>query len=290
MRACLLMGLVALAGCTQGGRDEAWSVELVEVEGHGPMRAPSEAWVRRSVHAAMGKSVLFSPGEAGLELRATYWELPDREGQGSRDLVVELELESPDLVRRADGPETLAATVLLERRGAGPEQFEGDLELALSRAMVVLDGRTRLAMGRPEQVAALLRSGDADMILLALEALREAPRRGAKGHASEVAQVLGHRDQRVRVAAVETLGAIGGPAQVRALIAQLRLSDPIDAEASYRALAAMGGGVAEDFLRFAAENEDEPGQRRAAALALRSMREGEPDDATRALLDRSHRR
>lgn len=270
-------------------RDRAWSVDLRQVRAHTEGAAPSDAWTRRALNGGLGASPLFEPAtdDEGLAMSLEYWELPARDGSGRRDLVVELELEAPELVARQNHGEPVVATVMLEREAGAQGRLADDLELALRRAVSVLDARTRLAMAAPEQVVALLRSGDADLALLALEHIHE---HDASEHAAAVAAVLEHPDARVRSAAVEALGAVGGPAQVEALIAQMRLAEPVDAQAGYRALANMGGEDAEAFLRFAAENEDEPSQRRAAAMALRSLQLPSEASGEASTSRRSHRR
>ena len=258
------------AGCKQS-HDEAWPVFVADVQATTDESPPPRAWTDRAIAAALGNTPLYAPGEGedALELEVEFWEVAAGGSSHARDLVVDLSIESPDLVRKAGGPEVLEATVLLERSDGRPASLESDLELALARAVSVLDARTRLSMGDRSQVDALLGLEDPEILILALEHVAESsdPR-----YAPKVLVRIGDPDERVARAAVEALGRVGGPREAEILISRLRLGRTGLAAPAYHALARMGGSEAEAFLTFAAENEDEPERRRAAMMALRSMR------------------
>jgi HEAT repeat protein len=96
----------------------------------------------------------------------------------------------------------------------------------------------------------------------------------------------------VRLLAIETIGLIGGPEHVPALLARIQLADTPQVSRAYDALASLGGPEATGFLEFAARNEDEPDRRKAAQQALRRVAESDivgPGGRPSSLPNRGHR-
>ena len=139
----------------------------------------------------VGSLVILLPlASLGLETQRTY------------DLLSELRADRPV------SPRELEATVLLERDGAAP--LVDDLAIALERAVAVVDARTRLVLGTTEQLGVLLQGDDPELAVLALEWVRD---RAERRHLDDVLRLLEGDDERVFGAAVEALGAVGGPEQ-----------------------------------------------------------------------------
>jgi hypothetical protein len=265
----LACSLIAALGCSAGD-DEPWKVRVDTVLARATSESVPEPRVRAALAKAWQRTPMFAPAtrgedeEGSLEADLGYWEVVDDDG--ARQLVVSIQVETPEPLRtRPSATEHIEATVLLERDGA--ESLEQDLNLALARAVIVIDARTRLVHGSAEQLQVLLGGDDPDLAALALEWVRDG---GQTRHLQDVLRLLDHPDERVFLAAVEALGAVGGPQHAATLIERVQLQDPAHAQRTYEALAALGGPDAVGFLRFAAQNEDDPARRRAARSALRS--------------------
>lgn len=217
-----------------------------------------------------------------------YRELPDAADHG-RDLMVRLSVETPEALAGELGPEGLDVTVLLERE-AGEADLSTDLQLAADRVAAVLQARLDLARRSEGAIAALLSSGNTDLVVLTLEWIRDHPRDAhARGSADLVAELIKHPEDRVGLLAIETIGAIGGPEHVPALLERIQLADPHQVNRAYDALARLGGPEAEGFLKFAARNEDEPDRRAAAERALREVGDRGPVQADERAAHRGHR-
>ncbi|MFV8756416.1 HEAT repeat domain-containing protein [Nannocystaceae bacterium ST9] len=277
------LAVLALAlgsiGCRSEPPTDTYYVRLTSVEDHGGQHVPEErvhAILRRALEGAASfepaERDLRSGGGSGTVLAASleYRELPDPDDRG-RDLLVRLAIETPrDLVDEL-GHEGLDATVLLERE-SGDVDLDDDLQLAADRLARIVQARTDLARRTPGKLAALLRDDDPQLIALTLEWVRDHADEGdALAEADRVAELINHVDQDVRLLAIETLGAIGGPQHVAALLERLELNDADQVARAYDALARLGGGEARTFLEFAARNEDEPDLQRAAVRALRRL-------------------
>jgi hypothetical protein len=279
----MLVGVVLLSSGSLACRAEAPSdvyyVRLISVDHHGGPHVPEErvhAIVRRSLDVAPS----FSPAErdqrsrggSGTILAASleYRELPDPDERG-RDLLVRLAIETPrDLVDQL-GDEGLDATVLLER-SSGDVELADDLQLAADRLARILQARTDLARRSPGVVVTLLDDPDPQLVGLALEWLRDHPDDGpAIGLPERVAELINHPDADVRLLAIETIGAIGGPEHVDVLLDRIELNDASQVARTYEALARLGGAEARSFLEFAVRNEDEPERREAAERALQRL-------------------
>lgn len=179
----------------------------------------------------------------------------------------------------------LEATVEVERAG-GDSSVREDLPMAAERAVAVLDAKVLLAR-TPRAAASLLRDIDPEIVLIALDWVRDQRDRGAT---DAVAALLHHRDSRVALLAIEVLGDVGGADEARTLIASARLSDRDHTGRLYEALAALGGPEAEGFLAFAARNEDDPALARLAERALGQARRSAPrTEPTANAIPRGHR-
>ncbi len=261
------LGLVGSAGCrdasqTQDGR---YQVRMVRVTDRS---AGDEHVSRETVKQAVARafaaqsSFELTAGDDGLPAELWFAEQP---GPGAaRDLIVGLRLETPTDLGPRLGEDGLEANVLLERE-SGPTSLAQDLNLAVERAVGVLEARVGLARGEARRVNELLAASDPELVVLALEWIRD---RRSPGDADSVAALLDHSDERVGLLAIEALGVIGGPEHVHGLLRGVRLSDPGQAHRAYEALARLGGPDAKAFLEFAARNEDEPERRQAATRAL----------------------
>ena len=138
------------------------------------------------------------------------------------------------------------------------------LASAAEAALGVLELRLALAEGQSDAAAALLRTEDPELRLLALEWVRDHP--GA-GLADAVAGQLEHEQPQVVTLALEVLAAVGDERHAGAVVRRAERSPGLASQA-YRTLAALGGPDAVGFLRFATDNEDDPGLRAEAERAL----------------------
>lgn len=230
---------------------------------------------RETIRQALGgafdaeSSFRLSAEDEGLPAELWFAEQPGPNGS-SRDLIVGLRIQTPNDLETSLGSDGLEANVLLERE-SGDASLAQDLNLAIGRAVAVLEARVGLARGDKKRVNQLLASEDPELVLLALEWVRD-HRGGADPEV--VAQLLRHDDERVGLTAIEALGVIGGPEHVAALLRGVRLADAGQAHRTYEALATLGGPDAQAFLEFAARNEDEDERRQAAARALTHLLDG----------------
>lgn len=275
----MTLGVVP-SGCNRSSwrEPEVYALRVITIDAHGGPTLPEDR-----IHAIVRRSLAYAPsyapaerdqrsGKHGETLVATfeYRELPDASDYG-RDLMVRMLVEVPDGLAGELGPEGLDVTVLLER-AAGEADLARDLQLATDRAVTVLQARTDLARDAEHVVAGLLDSGDRELMLLALAWVRDhAGHSQAREAADRVAALVRHQDAQIGLLAIETLGNIGGPQHVPALLDRVWLGDSDQAHRAYDALARLGGPEAHGFLEFAARNEDEPDRRAAAERALRRV-------------------
>jgi hypothetical protein len=268
----VLVGMLVPVVACRGGADEGaggvgeiYAVEVTGVEGPGAgSRSRAGDWVRREVEDALRRAVVFTPADdrpelAALQAVVVYDEVRTRDGQVLR---LQLQVERPKAL--AARLSELEATVELERDD-GRVDLRRDVPVALDRAVGVLEAKVRLAGGSADASARLLASEDPELVLLALGWSSSNRQRE---NAEAVAALLDHGDERVRLAAVECLGEIGGSEHVPRLVATARLSDRAHTGRLYEALGELGGPDARGFLEFAARNEDDPA---LADVALRSL-------------------
>jgi hypothetical protein len=274
-----LSGLVS--GC-RAAEPEPYRIQVVSIDPHGGPTLPEDR-----VHAIMRRSLerapSYSPAErdqrsggrkASLAATLEYRELPDATDHG-RDLMVRLNVDAPASLAERLGPSALDITVLLERE-AGQADLASDLQLATDRLTTLLQARTDLALEAEGVVERLLGSDDAELVILTLEWIRDhGQSRQASAAADQVAELINHHDEDVGLLAIETIGRIGGPQHVMAVLQRIQLSNSPQVSRAYEAIAQLGGPEAEEFLEFAARNEDEPNRRAVAERALRRVEDTE---------------
>jgi hypothetical protein len=223
---------------------------------------------------AIGEAVAGSPdfagegGGLGGALRLVGW--VSASDQGGRPqagvgvvpaaLFLYLELEVPAALRRQFDVPAITARARLD--GAVPS--EAGLRAAAATALEVLALRFALAGGDAEAAALLLRSEDAELVLLALEWTRDHPNPLL---ADAVALQVGHADLQVVKLALEVLAQIGEGRHASAVVRRVERW-PALAREGYATLAVLGGPDAVGFLRFAAANEDDLELQREAERAL----------------------
>lgn len=199
-------------------------------------------------------------------------------GQGSEAMATSARLEElhgPDgqaVLRLSlataphDGAQSEGTDAIIEvERGDGELQMHEDLPIAAKRAVTVLAAKVALERDGRTAASDLLAAADPEIVLLALQWVADHHHRPA---ADQVATLLQHPDARVVLAATEVLGRVGTKAHVDALIEGARLSNVDSAHLLYMTLGRIGGARAEAFLRFAAENEEDPALAKSARRAL----------------------
>ncbi len=241
-----------------------------------PELAPAETG---GAHEALALQVWFSEHEPAPLLPPPELPMSMVPANGARELLLVAELEVPERLRRAVGESRVSARVLLERDASGSlPTLEGDVLLAAKRAFEVIGARLALARGDDGVVERLLADEDPELLLLALEWIRD---RRPKIHTDAVVKLLSHADARVSRLAVESLGVVGDARHSREIVKRVQLGDPDHTREVYRSLAALGGAEAVDFLEFAAVNEDDPVLRREAERAYSTARTTNPNSRAR---------
>jgi hypothetical protein len=227
-----------------------------------------EAMVRTAILDAVARSGAFvHPGEASAGVMPTRVRMGEVAGPGGgRALRVAFVARTPSDYQSILGA-AVDATVELERSD-GAWVPEEDAPVALTRGVAVMDAKVRLLQGHQPEALALTRSDDPEIVVLTLEHIARQRWRAA---AERAVELLAHGDERVVEAAVDCLGAIGGPEHVGALVKHVRLADRDQAQRLYEALSQLGGDEAAGFLRFAARNEDDPALADVAANALERL-------------------
>ena len=259
---------LGLAGCgaTEVGRSP---VHVDRVVAGSP---EDEAALREAVTAALddGRDFAAASGALGGALRLGAWVSPSDQA-GPRvsaadpevrpaEMYLHVELEVPARLRSQFDVATITAQAQLP---GGVTSGPG-LASAAQTAVGVLELRLALAAGHSEAAAALLQAEDPELRLLALEWVRDHP---SGGLADAVAGQLEHESPQVVVLALEVLAEVGDERHAGAVVRRVERSPGLARE-GYRALAALGGPDAVGFLRFATDNEDEPGLHGEAERAL----------------------
>lgn len=279
MGLALAFGLSLAASCSrkEPREDGRFEVRVVKVTDRSATEEHvSRDAIKHGLRAAFDATSTFELSSDDDALPAELWFAEQPGPGGARDLIVGLRVQTPSDLHAALGDDGLEANVLLER-DSGEASLAGDLNMAIERAVAVLEARVGLARGDARRIRELLESTDPELVLLALEWTRD----HRQGDPEVVAQLLTHSDERVGLMAIEALGAIGGPDHVHALLRGVRLADPGQAHRAYEALATLGGPEAQAFLEFAARNEDEPERRQAANAALTKLIDGEDPSSLR---------
>lgn len=257
--AALLLGIL---GC---GEDAGRFPVRVEVVADGE-RLVADAQLEGVVEAALAGGSMFTPRSVGEGLRAGAALVHDAEaGQWQ----VRIEVEVPPELKPAFVVPVIGAVATA---GVGPERPQpAALVEAAHAAVRGLEAQCRLARGDLEALSQLLASGEPDQVMVALRFIRD---REAHELADRVVPLLEHRDPRVGRTALEVLGAVGGQEHAAAIVRRVHMLDPRATREAYRALAELGGPDAVGFLRFAADNEDDPELRVEAERALSSALSG----------------
>lgn len=259
------------------------------------MRTADGAWEpfdAPGLRQRLGETLAAIPGltpvaTGGEALAAEIWLSQVENAGGGRDLLLVVEIEVPPSLRRAVGEPRLSTRVLLERapgEDGASAPLADDIIIAARRALEVVDARMGLSRGDIGALDALLQSDDPELLLMALEWVRD---HKPKVHAEHIVALLSHKDPQVARLAVESLGVVGSPQHAGEIVKRAHLVDPDHTREVYRALAAIGGPDAAGFLEFAAGNEDDPMLRREAELAASTVR-GAPERHGRISI-RGHR-
>lgn len=216
-----------------------------------------------------------APDHRGAALGADLWYQEQPASGGGRDLYLQAQIEVPAELRGALGP-VIHATVLLEREDPDASTLDDDVIAAAGRAFAVLETRFALARGDHEAVRSLLDADDPELVVLALEWIRK---HAPADFSRDVAELLGHDDERVTALAVECLGYAADPGYARLIIHHARPMQRTHTREVYRALARLRGPEALGYLRFAAANEDDEALREEAERSLRHALTGIPAES-----------
>src|SRR5690606_24584172 len=118
----------------------------------------------------------------------------------------------------------------------GEADLAADLQRATDRLATILQARLDLASGSPGAVDRLLRSSEPDLVLATLEWVRDhGDEPEARAAANRVAELIRHDDEDVGLLAIETIGQIGGPEHVSAVLSRIRLTDNTQVSRAYDA-------------------------------------------------------
>lgn len=247
--------IVGLVGC--GEQAERYPVQVEALGG------AAEVEVARALRAAFAESELFAPeGRSALQAGAVLVQ----EGEA---WLVRVEVEVPPALQRAFAVHTIAAAATAGTGAAPPAEQE--LLRATREAVRGLEAQCRLARGDAAAFATLLASDEPEQLLVAARYVRD---REDRTLVERLIPLLRHADPRVRIEALDVIGALGTNEHAAAIVREVRLLDPGAAREAYRALARLGGPDAIGFLRFAADNEDDASLRAEAERALSSALAG----------------
>lgn len=181
--------------------------------------------------------------------------------------VVRVEVEVPPDLQPRFAVRTLGTAAAL----GDAEPTAEAIGRATGRAVQGIEAQLRLARGDAAAFAELLGSGEPEQLRVALRYVRD---REERGLVAPLLPLLGHPDPRVRIEALDVIGALGTTEHAAAIVREVRLLDPGATREAYRALARLGGSDAIGFLRFAAANEDDASLRVEAERALSSALTG----------------
>jgi hypothetical protein len=269
---------VGLFGACEGAREVGPQIVRIEAIHHrgddGVMR--EEARLVPQVGGALrglGGLRLAGRENAGEALGAELWYQEQTADDGAREIYLQAQIEVPTGLRPVLGG-VIHTTVILEREGdAGEATIDDDVAAAAARAFAVLDTRLALARGDHDAVRGLLKDEDPELVILALEWIREHTPADFSG---DLLALLEHDDARVATLAVECLGYAGDPGLALAIIRYARPMSREHTREVYRALARLRGPDSLGYLRFAAANEDDSILREEAERSLRLALTGIP--------------
>lgn len=263
IRAALVLTLAAAVAC---GAGEGRHPVALALSLPGPALEFEQA-MRAALQAALQASTTFAPaGAPGAPIRGEATLAP--EGAGER-WTVWVTVEVPDELRSQFAVATISAAATV--RPAAERPGEEEVATAVKRAVAGLEAQCRLARDDLGGLDTLLSSGEPLQILVALRYVSD---RRATAQADRLLPLLRSDDARVRSAVLDTLGAVGTGDHAAAIVREAHRLDPGATRAAYRALARLGGPDAIGYLRFAAENEDDPELRAEAERALSSALTG----------------
>ncbi|MCA9662149.1 MAG: HEAT repeat domain-containing protein [Myxococcales bacterium] len=208
----------------------------------------------------------------GEALGAELWYQEQTADDGAREIYLQAQIEVPAGLRPVLGG-VIHTTVILEREGDAEASLDDDVAAAAARAFAVLDTRLALARGDHDAVRELLRDDDPELVILALEWIREHTPAEFSG---DLLALLEHDDARVATLAVECLGYAADPTLALAIIRHARPMSREHTREVYRALARLRGAESLGYLRFAAANEDDSILREEAERSLRLALTGIP--------------
>ena len=269
LRPVRVLALVAASACACGGGDDANVVgfcpELFAVHGGGP-------WVEPTLHEAVAEArwlkTQTSRDVPELPLEVVLGAVTDPDAAPILRLSAQAH---PPREWRARLGDEIEAIVEVEPKGGVLDPVEHG-ELALHRAVAVLDAKIGLLLDGRDAIATLLAGDDPQIVVLGLDWVTD--HRGRE-YADDVARLVDHPDERVALRAVECLGVVGEARHAHALVRLPRLADRAYAQRIYDALARLGGAEAQGFLEFAARNEDDPLMMEVAADALSRLSTGD---------------
>jgi len=275
--------LLGFTGCGVPEDHPASTYQLRVTQVVGPSGAGDGDLVRRAVADAAGPAVWFSAEGPALPADVRYARLAATDGTAV--LRVELEVEVPAAVHNEVAPD-LSATVELTRID-GTIEVSRDLPVAIERTVAILDARMTLARGDDAARAALLLDTDPEIVVLTVNWIQTHRQRAL---ADAVAPLAASSVDAVALAAIDCIGAVGGPEHAAQLVRHPKVADRAHANRLYDTLANLGGEHAIGFLEFAARNEEDPEMAGLAAHALVRARAQRGETVTpSATPDRGHR-
>lgn len=216
-----------------------------------------------ALQTALAASEQFAPDSRAGALRARGALIQEGDAW-----LVRVEVEVPEDLRGNFAVHTLGASATA---GAGSPPTAEALDRATGRAVRGIEAQCRLARGDRTAFAELLGSEEPEQLRVALRYVRD---REERALVTTLLPLLDHTDIRVRIEALDVIGALGTSEDAAAIVRAVRLLDPGATREAYRALARLGGPDAIGFLRFAAANEDDASLRVEAERALSSALAG----------------
>ncbi len=276
LRVLALLGVVSLCACEESQKTGPKPVRIERVhhrtDDGGVIDA--ERLIAR-FNSSLGQRAnlrIATPADQESVLGADLWFQEKVAEDGEREVYLQAQVEVPAELRPIIGG-VIHATVILERETSGQASLDDDVVAAGARAFAVLDTRLALARGEHGVVRGLLGDDDPELVILALEWIRE---HTPATFAEDVVALLQHRDDRVCALAVECLGYAADRAVVGPILRSARPMSRLQTREVYRALARLRGPEALGYLRFAAANEDDSILREEAERSLRLALTGIP--------------
>ncbi len=276
LRVLALAGVASLAACDKSQETGPQPVRIERVHHRTDDGGViDEGRLVARLGASLGERAnlrIAAPTDRGSVLGAALWFQEKVAEDGEREVYLQAQIEVPAELRAILGG-LIHATVILERDPGGQASLDDDVVAAGARAFAVLDTRLALARGDHGVVRELLGDEDPELVILALEWIRE---HTPAAFAGDVVAILEHEDDRVSALAVECLGYAADRALVEPIVRSARPMSRLQTREVYRALARLRGAEALGYLRFAAANEDDSILREEAERSLRLALTGIP--------------